>query len=292
MAAPVRQWAFLGSLPLPFPHLYSLSTNGTPSGIPSKASSDFSLIYLYQHRHFTMSYSSTRTRSRFSRQKLQDLVNWSARHLMKDEDDVAEYFEHFQSLSDPLIYSKFMTKRECNELFWKGFHCDNRAMLYSHIVDRRPFRKPGADFDFRELFDRIHAIFYQWTLEDEAAEAEAVRRRKLAREEDNQELERLIRGMWERSHCDSTYAVLYRQFARRFPDLPEQFTWLPKPEPLPDRTQDTPLQRTSHKRQVPHSTVTCRPQQHTRSSSADKSSSDDDEQPLLQHQPQAPSQSA
>jgi hypothetical protein len=121
-----------------------------------------------------MSYSSTHTWSQFSRQKLQNFVDWSAKHLIKDEDDVAEYFEHFQSISNPLIYSKFMTKRECNELFWKGFHRDDCAMLYSHIVDRRPFQKPGADFNFRELFDRIHTIFYQWTLKDEAAEAEAM----------------------------------------------------------------------------------------------------------------------
>ena len=120
-----------------------------------------------------MSYSSTRTQSRFSRQKLQDLVDWSAKHLMKDKDDVAEYFERFQSLSDRLIYFQLMTKRECNELFWKGFHCDDRAMLYPHIVDRRSSRRPGSEFNFRELFDKIYDIFYQWRLEDEAAEAEA-----------------------------------------------------------------------------------------------------------------------
>jgi hypothetical protein len=160
-----------------------------------------------------------------------------------------------------------MTKRECNELFWKGFHHDDRAMLYSHIVDRHPFQKPGADFDFRELFDRIHAIFYQWTLEDEAAEAEAVRRKKLAQEKEDQELERLIRGI---------------QFAHCFPDLPEQFTWLPKPKPLPERMQDAPPQWTSHKRQVPYSTVFHRSQRHAPSSGDDDSSSDDDEQPPSQ----------
>jgi hypothetical protein len=97
--------------------------------------------------------------------------------------------------------------------------------------------------------------------------------------------------MWEQSHCDPTYAVLYRQFACCFPDLPEQFTWLPKPKPLPERTEDALPQWTSHKCRVPHSTDICHPQQHTRSSSANKSSSDDDEQPVLQPQPQAPSQS-
>jgi hypothetical protein len=47
-------------------------------------------------------------------------------------------------------------------------------MLYSHIVDRHSFQRPGSDFNFRELFDKVYDIFYQWRLEDEAAEAEAV----------------------------------------------------------------------------------------------------------------------
>ena len=135
----------------------------------------------------------------------------------------------------------------------------------------------------------MHLLVYAMARASPATEA--TQRRKLAREEDNQELEHLIQGMWERSHRNPTYAVLYRQFACHFPELPKQFTWLPKPEPVPDRMQDAPPQWTSHKRRVPHSTVTRRPQQHTRSSSANKSSSDDDKQPLLQYQPQAPSQS-
>ena len=94
---------------------------------------------------------------------------------MKDKDNVAEYFECFRSISDPLIYSKFMTKRECNELFWKGFHRDDRTMLYPHIVNRRSSRRPGSEFNFRELFNKIYDIFYQWRLEDEAAKAEATR---------------------------------------------------------------------------------------------------------------------
>ena len=93
---------------------------------------------------------------------------------MKDEDNVTEYFERFRSISDPLIYFKFMTKRECNKLFWKGFHHDDCTMLYPHIVDRHSSRRPGSEFNFRELFDKIYDIFYQWRLEDKAAEAEAV----------------------------------------------------------------------------------------------------------------------
>jgi len=72
---------------------------------------------------------------------------------MKDEDDVADYFDDFQALGDPLVFSSRMSTKECNKLFWQGFHADDRAMLYPHIVDRRSLRKPGVDFDYQELFD-------------------------------------------------------------------------------------------------------------------------------------------
>ena len=72
---------------------------------------------------------------------------------MKDEDDVADYFDDFQALGDPLVFSGRMSTKECNKLFWQGFHADDRAMLYPHIVDRRSLRKPGVDFDYQELFD-------------------------------------------------------------------------------------------------------------------------------------------
>ena len=139
-----------------------------------------------------MSYGRRTARNGSDKQKLYDYVNWSAKHLMEDEDDVAEYFEHFQALSKPVLYCYGISGRECNELFWQGFHPDDHAILYPHIVNSCPFWKPGPDFDFRKLFDKVHDIFYQWSLEDKAAEAEAARRRKLAQEEEDQKLECLI----------------------------------------------------------------------------------------------------
>ena len=105
-----------------------------------------------------MSYSHRTAWNGSDKQKHYNYVNWSAKHLMEDEDDVAEYFKCFQALSKPVLYLYGISRRECNELFWQGFHLDDHAMLFPHIIDRRPFWKPGPDFDFRELFNWIHAI--------------------------------------------------------------------------------------------------------------------------------------
>ena len=126
-----------------------------------------------------------------------DFVDWSSKW--------PQYFKRFRSLADDLIYFQFMSRRECNALFWQGVHPKDRTMLYPHIVDRRSLRKPGADFNIQELFYRVHAILSQWRREDEAE-----RQRKL---EEDRELEQLILGMWDRSPYDPTYAVLYRQCA-------------------------------------------------------------------------------
>jgi len=105
---------------------------------------------------------------------------------MEDEDNITDYFDDFRTLADPLVSSCRMSRRECNKLFWQGFHADDRAMLYPRLIGRHPFQKPGADFDYQELFNRIHTIFAQWRREDKAAEAEAERQRKL---EDDHELD-------------------------------------------------------------------------------------------------------
>ena len=93
---------------------------------------------------------------------------------MKDEDNIIDYFNDFRAQSADLIHFNLMTRRECNKLFWQGFHCANCARLYPHLVNRHSFRKPGPDFNFWELSDRVHDIFAQWRLEDEAARANAV----------------------------------------------------------------------------------------------------------------------
>src|SRR5712691_1978465 len=121
-----------------------------------------------------MSYSRRSTRRSTDKRRLYEFIDRSSRRLIEDEDDVSRYFERFQTLSDPLTYFGFISKSECNQLFWQGFHPNDRAMLLPYLVGRCSTQQPGANFNFQELFDQVYAIFSQWRLEDEEAEAEAV----------------------------------------------------------------------------------------------------------------------
>ena len=163
---------------------------------------------------------------------------------MEGEDDLARYYERFLALSEPLHFFRYLPKKERNKLFWQGFHPDDRTMLFPYLVNKRPNQLPG-DFNFREVFNIAHAVFSRRRL---AAEANAACRRKLAREEEDLELEYLIRSIHGLPIHDHTYAILYSRLACRFPDVAEE---LAKPEPLPEPVQDTPLQQTFHSHHVP-----------------------------------------
>ena len=195
------------------------------------------------HHSTAMPYSHRSTRRSTDKRGLYEFVDRSSKQPIEDEDDVSQYFEHFQTLSKPLIYFGFIFRSECNQLFWQGFYPNDRARLLPYLVGRCSTQQPGVEFNFQELFDRVHAIFSQWRHEDEEAKAEDMRQWKLAQEEEDQELEWLITGMWNWTSDDPTYAVLYRQCAHHFPNA---LQGVPKPKPSPEPVQDAPLQRSVH----------------------------------------------
>src|SRR5712691_7588771 len=108
-----------------------------------------------------MSYSHRSTRRSTDKQGLYEFIDRSSKRLIEDKDDVSRYFEHFQTLSKDLIYFDFISKSECNQLFWQGFHPNDRARLLPYLGGRHSIRQPGEKFNFQELFDRVHAIFSQ-----------------------------------------------------------------------------------------------------------------------------------
>jgi len=109
---------------------------------------------------------------------------------MEDEDDLASYYKCFLDLTEPLLFFRYLSKRESNELFWQGFHPNDRAMLFPYLIDKRPNQRPGANLNFKELFNLAHPIFSHRRLA-----AEAARQTKLAWEEENRELKRMITSM-------------------------------------------------------------------------------------------------
>jgi len=159
-----------------------------------------------------MTYSSVPNHSQFYKQELNALVDQSAKHLVEDDNDVALYFEQFRTLADPLLSRCYISEKECNELFYQGFHPDTCRSLRQHLRDMHINRGPGGNFDFWELFDIMHTFFYRIRV---AAQAKATRQ-KSTQEDKGQELKQLISGMWDLSIHDFAYAVLYRQCAYRF----------------------------------------------------------------------------
>jgi len=191
-----------------------------------------------------MAHSSTHVQNMLDKQELDNFVYWSSKCLMEDEIDVARYFERFQTLSDPLLFYQCMSKRECDMLFWKGFHVNNRTALLPYLLDKCPNQQPGATLSFRELFDLAYPFLAckRLTTEAEAkakAETEAVWQVvPLMRNVQNENL----------SIHDEAYSALYRQCIHIIPELAEV---LPKPELSHEPVQNAPVQSTSHNCQAP-----------------------------------------
>lgn len=83
-----------------------------------------------------MSYSSTPNRCQVIAQELFDVVDWSSKSRMENEDDLSGYDTVFWSLCDPLLASHYMSPRECEDIFWQGFHPNDRAKITPEIRQR------------------------------------------------------------------------------------------------------------------------------------------------------------
>jgi len=137
---------------------------------------------------------------------------------MEDKIDMACYYESFQTLADRLHFFHYISKKERNKLFWQGFHCKGHAALTLYLTNQCHVH-PGADFDFCKLFSLAYNFFAHRRLTVEAeAKAKAKAEAAYQWREDNQELEQLITGMWNRSSDNPTYTVLYRQCTCLFPN--------------------------------------------------------------------------
>jgi len=67
--------------------------------------------------------------SQFYKQELNAFVDQSAKHLAEDDNDIALYFKQFRTLANPLLSRHYISKKECNKLFYQGFHPDTCQSL-------------------------------------------------------------------------------------------------------------------------------------------------------------------
>jgi len=76
---------------------------------------------------------------------------------MNEEDKVVRYHERFLDLAQPLLDSHWLNDKECNTLFWYGFHLQDHTMILGRV-----HFKPAEYLQLKWAFCIMHAIFLQW----------------------------------------------------------------------------------------------------------------------------------
>jgi len=104
-------------------------------------------------------YISLTAQGQFSKQKLVELTNRSARLPMEEETDVINYHHDFNTLSKPLLEAGRITAGECNAFFWRGFHSEDRQALRERLIAKQPNRPKGQAFNLQDILDTAIAIF-------------------------------------------------------------------------------------------------------------------------------------
>jgi hypothetical protein len=95
----------------------------------------------------------------YSRQKLIEFANTYAQKRMGDETDIINYQRQFNVQSKVLLNSGRMTERECNTIFWQGFHPNDQQALHKHLIAMHPSKPTGEAFDLKDIFNVAQAIF-------------------------------------------------------------------------------------------------------------------------------------
>jgi hypothetical protein len=77
---------------------------------------------------------------------------------MSEESEVAKYYNWFLELAKPLFNLHVLEDKECNTLFWCGFHPDNHAMLLYHVSEY-PCLQPRVYYYLQEVYNATCNIF-------------------------------------------------------------------------------------------------------------------------------------
>ena len=89
-----------------------------------------------------MPYNSQPPSDKKAKKNVFDYVLWSMELPMSEESEVTQYYNRFMGLAEPLLDSCSLEDKECDALFWCGFHPDNRALL-QYCLDDYPCLPAG-----------------------------------------------------------------------------------------------------------------------------------------------------
>jgi hypothetical protein len=119
-----------------------------------------------------------------------------------------------------------ITTGERNAAFLLGFHPEDVKALRERLIAKKPDTPKGRAFDIKDVLDTARAIF---SGDDDLLQppTRASRHKDKSPEEEEKELDELIRKLYSYSVRDMEYAALHARCIRRFPDVARE---LPKPE--------------------------------------------------------------
>ena len=104
-------------------------------------------------------YDSHQSWSKHTKKNIFDYVRWSAEQAFSNEDDVIKHYDRFLDLAEPLLDSQQLDDKECDILFWYGFHPEDRAMLLYQLLAKRRNPRSETYFPFPQVFRTARAIF-------------------------------------------------------------------------------------------------------------------------------------
>jgi hypothetical protein len=142
--------------------------------VPSLPSHHLAITSLYSHPHchsacyatlcmlpLMMPYNSQPPLSENARKNVFNYVLWSMALPMSEESEVIKYYNQFLDFAEPLLDACILEDKECEELFWYGFHLDDRQLLLQQLFLKFPDQPLATYFHLQRVFPMAHDIFSQ-----------------------------------------------------------------------------------------------------------------------------------
>jgi hypothetical protein len=76
-----------------------------------------------------MPYNNQPPLSKNAKKNVFNYILWSMELPMSKESEVTRYYNQFLDFAEPLLDTCILENKECEELFWYGFHPDNHCLL-------------------------------------------------------------------------------------------------------------------------------------------------------------------
>jgi len=94
-----------------------------------------------------------------TKKALQDFVDSSSWHRIRNEDDMIAYHRHFLEISNHLYNAGDLSDDEQNSEFFQGFHPDDREVLASWLFSMNPRHPTNKPYTFKVVLSAAKSYF-------------------------------------------------------------------------------------------------------------------------------------